>query len=678
MSSTKKDYKEWNKIYTISPNAKGKIQYKERKEFNIQLKNSIYVDKSKGLYGDIEDCVKYAITNKNHLAFVTYYLEHLEARKQLFREKLVAYMEKAEVSYGKIRIISETDGFWRYYGAYLVERGNKWFVKIDDTSASASEYKCCVSDNTIRGWFSGSGLPGRDELIQLGVYLELNHSQIDELLNLAGYSALYKPDLIDSICIYYLNKYSSYDDEGKYSKSCKLSGMEKLMVIKDMINSKGEGKYRSGVFKKIKKQATPSSSTVYPYVIKNLSHKEFLAYDEIKDKWNIEEELEQIIEDIPDLEKYENRVTYFMNNKYSSVNTEKDLEAYLDSEISIFDNKRFGLFKVLSSYLRDMDEVCKNLFHYNGHEEVNEPRFQLTFDEDVDLSLEKVNDELGDQRIYLEDYKKKSNANTVRVLLNAIFHHPNMIEKNPYEQYVLNDKAFFSSRSEAAEYLSGREIASSDKDTLYQLGITYKDDLIKLCVALGREDNLVEVMNLAGFVGYGDKKYVYDGTDSIVSYAISYRDALIDSWVKKNDEDYEIEQIYEYKNEIKNNFPFVRLMMEIYRDIQLVKKFEFEEKHRPLKEKLNSNSITEQEEKQINEQIKELYDHQTSVIKEMLFPIKYCFKIWFVHDDDIDYRYLNILKKCKLKWFSKNSGKDNFLVKYIKYWKEETMSNSVN
>ena len=328
------NYKLWNDIYkykgiTIRQEKKiydGKSNEKKRYLIRKKYNAKILEDMDKSMWADMDSCLDYAMDYHNHVAFALYYLSKVDARKKAFAELLEKYCQNAKIMLTQTKILSAADGFWRCHDARLEYVDKEWHVRIYDISdVEESDYKCTVAYNTLNGWSKGAAYPRKDEIIQLGFWLELNSMQVDQLLNIAGYSALYKPNLVDSICIYYLDKYSSYNKYGEYEKVSPPTAVDKILEVKSMINSYGKKGYKNTEYRRIKKERTPAAGSS-PYYYEGVSTSSFLEYDESNDSWNIKKEIEQLKKEIPDLEEYQDRVTYFMNHQYEEIDKDTTLE----------------------------------------------------------------------------------------------------------------------------------------------------------------------------------------------------------------------------------------------------------------------------------------------------------------------------------------------------------------
>ena len=127
------------------------------------------------------------------------------------------------------------------------------------------------------------------------------------------------------------------------------------------------------------------------------------------------------------------------------------------------------------------------------------------------------------------------------------------------------------------------EQEENKKVNAYVMDTIDKFHLIKYAVATGREDEIGKYLQYAGFWQEDlcsiddlnlEKYYFLDQTDLLVLYALKYRDALLKKWAGERD-------VTEFINKAKREFPFIKLLMMINRDIQYVN-----EKILPLEKKV--------------------------------------------------------------------------------------------
>lgn len=134
-----------------------------------------------------------------------------------------------------------------------------------------------------------------------------------------------------------------------------------------------------------------------------------------------------------------------------------------------------------------------------------------------------------------------------------------------------------------------REEGNASVDTqIYVMDTTEKTDLIKYAVATGRENEIDKYLKYAGFwnedlssVRNIEDNELVDHTDFLFIYAMKYRDALLEKWadnLKVNRE--------AYMRNAKSEFPFIKLLMTINRDIQFVNEKILSSKMDDLEDKL--------------------------------------------------------------------------------------------
>lgn len=122
--------------------------------------------------------------------------------------------------------------------------------------------------------------------------------------------------------------------------------------------------------------------------------------------------------------------------------------------------------------------------------------------------------------------------------------------------------------------LENKEENLEEKINAYVVDTIDKFNLIKYAVATGREDEIGIYLQYAGFWQEDlcsmtkldlEKYFFLDQTDLLILYALKYRDALLEKWAGEQD-------VTEFINKAKKEFPFIKLLMIINRDIQFVNK----------------------------------------------------------------------------------------------------------
>ena len=144
---------------------------------------------------------------------------------------------------------------------------------------------------------------------------------------------------------------------------------------------------------------------------------------------------------------------------------------------------------------------------------------------------------------------------------------------------------------------------------------------------------------------------------------------LIDDWASYENSGHSDVPI---KNECKNIFPFIRLLMNIYRDIQLVKKIQFDSDYSELISEHQAELLSEEYndmttednnkfEKAQTKQKQKLFDEHKTVLKGMMFPVKFSVRAWFlVRDVRSGFSYESFVndKRMKLGWNTISSIKE--------------------
>ena len=140
--------------------------------------------------------------------------------------------------------------------------------------------------------------------------------------------------------------------------------------------------------------------------------------------------------------------------------------------------------------------------------------------------------------------------------------------------------------SKTKELIYGRNLLKADKkryknlagkhEAAYEFAVKSKESLIQFCVACGMEEYIGIYMRLAN---YWTKDYLkqekldeahMDRKNAFIIYAMKYRDALLLRWEKTVKEKYPDRNTVEFRNKMKDDFPFLQLMLTVNREIQFV------------------------------------------------------------------------------------------------------------
>lgn len=633
----------WERVFR----ANGK-QYKNCLEEN----KKIYFAVKEKEYENLESCVEYAISHQHHAAFVHFFLNKAKFSKQYFLEKLQEYIGITE------------DANIEAWKNYKIVHDVYWRSPEFDYEENIENIENVYKQSLLYQWINGGVIPGRSAIIQIGFYLCLNSTQVDELLIYAGHSKLYVLDIPDVIAKYYLDLYASNHE---------LSAMEKICIVKKRMNKELKDNFnldenslllcayrKNNITKAVKnceekngeqiwelKNIIDKLSPVYEssdkdvfiefekvsdelykkYNIKktgNSKDKYNLYFEDFNVEWNsarkqlfqyVKQDLSQVIasahelgwdinDEIDILKKNLDEekagkcmkdigdtqyLTKFFTYRLDEVTDEESFTEFLDKAKketlqSVFKDKYYGFFRKTYQYIIENEDFKKNLYYSNC---------PMVYSKQETTTLEKV-ERQGSYinsfcKRYIMDENKKNMKNDKKKrkahikLLADIWLLPNALEEECYNGEI--NTAFSSKYNKITNLIEGRnkkdvthriEDKGKEKSNAYIMDMAKKTDLIKFCIAAGKEDDIEKYLQYAGLCmkqqeGSGESdKLKKDKTDILVEYALMYRDKLIDKWCSSNKNGNL--DIASLKKRMKDSFPFIKLLMTINRDIQLVMK----------------------------------------------------------------------------------------------------------
>lgn len=475
----------------------------------IEQNNDYYQNLLPECCSTIEDCVENALDSANHSAFAKYYFTHTYSADNLFRLILSEKREKT---------------------GYTIQQVMQWKIMKDSCFLDRNrmpDKEDYLSGSAIKNYFFKSK-PKKYALVQLGIYLGLDHKEIDKLLIMSGNERLYPLNWPDAVCIFMIDHYKS-----EYKQK---TPVEMIGIIKDTINSKEAPIYADN----LRIQSKSEASIIYrDYSIKrgetmidSLGEKITLFYrNSIENCSSLEELLAYRYTDIP---LALNRLNECFLNARAGRKNLKRIQIGLDPYMEEDDIWGLACGDVEgSTYLNQaIEEYMEN--------SVQGDELSITAYRDIIRMLSGINQNVlwGDEELY--DYG------------------------NPGMTWMIVDK-LLNGVQEKRGISKSYSFIRNEKQRL-------KKQLIKLCILLGCEDYIGEYL-MAGNVWaenllkkqHSEEERMND-TDAILIYAIHYRDRLITRLAEQLPLKSHTEKI-ELKRNLKKNFPVMELMFEIESDI---------------------------------------------------------------------------------------------------------------
>ena len=515
----------WNEIYNYQKIYRKCTDLEEEYEKQQDYNKKIYQEID--TWEDLKSCIDWAIEKGNHAAFVKFYLHKAYNQYHIFEFVANKFFEKYSIQKKK-------------YATWKIVKSVNW-TKKDIPDIFQNEYIC--SEKTLYSWVNGgeSRMPDKYEIVQIGLYMGLSYKETNELLEAAGKELLYIINGVDAICMFYLEQY--HDPEQKETK-----GIEKILKVKKEID------------------AWLDENNLY-------LEKPFTA------------EFEEKVKDVkrkvsfPDEDLYVEDMAFYLTECYK---------------------KRFGDCKKekdFNNFVKNFDfGIIRYGYTAKTQDFINYKRFQKNlYVSDIEL---KPDIKVSRLIKFLENTQKQYLYKNLKTCCKGISGNEtpekkdiirmlNAIWKISYlRSDIENMDLFFEGNgfSKVKELIFGRNIVKADKeknrelaqeqDAAYQFSVKNKENLIHFCVACGMEDYIGSYMRIGN---YWTQDYIKTGfTDCVerrnafIVYAIKYRDALIEKWSDDIEREYPDKEKTQFKNQMKEEFPFLQLMLEINREIQLI------------------------------------------------------------------------------------------------------------
>lgn len=203
----------WNSVFLFDRTSSAK---------SCKENEKIYNEIKEEQYATLDDCVRYAIKNENHAAFVHFFFERIRERKSRFLKVFEEYL----LDYEK-EIAKNKNGI-EWGSKFQLLHPEYWeSYDFDYTKENLDEFSYEPANLTNWRSYKHKAVPSKDVLVQCCLYFGKNVEETNRLLIAAGYDQLYVLDLIDMIEMYYLEK---------YDKNFEIDQFEKLKQVKMHIN----------------------------------------------------------------------------------------------------------------------------------------------------------------------------------------------------------------------------------------------------------------------------------------------------------------------------------------------------------------------------------------------------------------------------------------------------------
>ena len=527
---------DWNEIYSYKAEKEFQGEYERRLSYNKKTYREIEDNKWKTL----QACVDWAIQMGNHAAFVRFYLHKAYDQYSFFEFVLEDMLSMYHIKK-------------KEYAAWKIIKNTYWIKK--DIADIFADKKSICSAKTLYSWINSAEnrMPEKYEIVQMGLYIGLSCEETNQLLEVAGKELLYIMNAMDAICMFYLDFYHNEKSSDTEDHEMKMKRKQEIIFeVKEKVNS------WTNEDEMFLKQAFTEGFEERKVTLEGKATLQ-------NEKLHLEEE------DIP----------FFLTRWYEThFRNCKEEESFHDF-IKNFDFGiiRYGYTAKTQEFISDKrfqknlympdiefraDVSASQLIRYEKKENIH------FFHENLRHYYQKICD------------KKELKEQEVVYLLSVIWKIGWL--KSDVEKVCLDfgKNAF----SKTKELIYGRNLLKADKkryknlagkhEAAYEFAVKSKESLIQFCVACGMEEYIGIYMRLAN---YWTKDYLkqekldeahMDRKNAFIIYAMKYRDALLLRWEKTVKEKYPDRNTVEFRNKMKDDFPFLQLMLTVNREIQFV------------------------------------------------------------------------------------------------------------
>ena len=568
----------WGDVYCVPQDGGSQDRFRSYVETNKEIYGELKekLNSTQGCLEKINICVDNAIEEGNHALFAHYLMERID--DEIYNEENPSYLYRKELR-GRARKLDDS------LKNIKVLKNNHWRdSKSTFEQTNSSEF---YNSKNISDRLSGEALD-KDDAVQIGLQIGLNSDEVNKWLKCSGKSSLYILDIVDCIGMFYLDYYSRLDKDRKNKDDNYIFSLDKghkrVDYVKNIIND------YIGKINKIYENAEMSEKNIgkvsYSFDIKakeidniGLAYaSDVIQFDKTKHTWNIYKIIEDIRKDYEDLD---NSITEYFESTLST----EDENLFLDiinNNMSVFIQVKYAYYSKIVSFIGDLESYKKNyLFYANRNEDGSDRDYysgtELTLvnPKEIDRIMEiQELAELQDYkcyptgvRKYIKKYKKDGYLSSVEGYYNCvsrIYGINNCLERDYYD--------YKPSKNDLYNKLRGD--GNREGRTLREFS---KNDILKLAVSTGHENDVgqllisgcfwdVDLVNEKDALEYIGKGKNIDLLDLFILYSFSYRNRIIDEWVK-NSRDKNPDKL---RDDYRKCFPMVALMGMISRDIQFV------------------------------------------------------------------------------------------------------------
>lgn len=559
-------WNEWEDIYDIE-SYDNIADFEKLHKKNERLYKNLLFEKSKVMNDYLKEAVDHAIKYNNHAAFAKIFFMIKTYEEKLESIKNLSEMPIIDKDFWKYHIIDEH--FWEDVSFDIPLDANG---KINRGDIHKKKY----SQNR-----TGIDSPLKSEIVQLAVLLGWDVKETNNVLMSLGLDSLYPLNIIEAVEIRYLDDFAKdkskdYDEKiillkkeiNKYIKRYLLGGEKKDFFYIDKVYKKNNDnpmKKRTLVQRRnIKKNMEGSLGREAADNIQLYNSHIGASNINENDEFTLSKELTQyFLQELGEVD--DTLTTYFDKTK-------------LTDDKTIIAQGRLGLGNIVLSFLNHSERYEKNLISNEAELTSYEP---YEYERIVER-IKKAKEEYENAKKYKLDYDQLLCTYYdffVSQQCRKFYECREMYIGNKSEYLGKKAKVVYSIMTKKSNRQSGSGRAVLDLLLLGEkikgtdfVGYKHKikkQHLISYAIATGNEDRIRELMAIAGFSYidlYSDNKDInidnlmLDHYDAIVSYALLYRDRIIDEWCKN--------ERMSNRKRYKDSFPFISLLRYIARDIQ--------------------------------------------------------------------------------------------------------------
>lgn len=524
----------------------------------------------------LDNCAAWAIEHDSHAAFAKYFIKKALPQPEVFSYKL------AQICAAKKCVKMKADIPDISHLHILKPQNWKSYTYIF-TDFNEADKKDFYDSQMLVKWAKGVNTPMRSAILQIGICLGMDKEELDALLMSAGEHRLYIMDMIDACVLFYLQVCC----KGRFKKG---EEEKRLIEAKQIINKaiaelKSSGLYSDNVGMESGFFFAAHSDSKRNYQPKIAPAEDIMSFAPLG--WNIEEEISLLgREGIEAGDAFVGKtylITMLYQKEFDTLETIDDFITYLKKNRGqpAFTQKPYGFLYKTMQYINNTDKYKKNAYY--SKLELSPKNYRTANQNPEEWRGEALHELCS---LYFEKKQKSkqdqdpSKGKTIKINLIEIIRANNTMSR--YDEESGTD--IIRGRSLTKQMIEGRqkraiEADGSEKRHGYVFSMAKKEQLMSFALATGNEDEIGNYLALAGVWPENFIQSYWNSTteeakqlekllsrsDCFILYALKYRDRLIEKWSETTEKDPIL-----FKNYVRKNFPMIKLMLMISRDIEFI------------------------------------------------------------------------------------------------------------